>query len=318
MQLSVGLRNFARPGEDDWSGLLERAELLDRMGVDRLVVSDHVVLGQDLSAYGDPAAGGLAGGRQPTGPDGHWLEPLTVLSFVAARTDRIRLGTNILLAALRRPVVLAKTAATLDVLSGGRFDLGVGVGWQEAEYRAAGLDFRTRGTLLDESLAACRSYWSGEPVLVGEPPVTVRCSPVPPGPGGLPVWVSGSVNRRVVERTARFGSGWIPWGAALGDLASAVPEFRQQLDAEIDRLRSAGESTGLSSAADLGVVAATRVEVPSSGADVGRVVGRALLDVQPALDVGVSDVRVSLPVAGDWVPDIVDALRSGLVDRTSG
>ncbi len=318
MQLSVGLRNFARPGEGDWSGLLERAVLLDRLDVDRLVVSDHVVLGEDLSAYGDPAAGGLAGGRQPTGPDGHWLEPLTVLSFVAARTERVRLGTNILLAALRRPVVLAKTAATLDVLSGGRLDLGVGVGWQEAEYRAAGLDFRARGALLDESLALCRSYWSGDPVPVGQPPVTVRSSPVPPEPGGVAVWVSGSVHRRVVERTARFGSGWIPWGEALGDPASAVPTFRRRLDAEIDRLRSAGESTVLSSAADLGVVATAKVEVPTSGADVGSVVDRALLEVQPALDVGVSDVRVSLPIAGDWVPDVVAALRSGLVDRTSG
>jgi probable F420-dependent oxidoreductase len=318
VQLSVGLRNFARPGEEDWSGLLERAELLDRLGVDRLVVSDHVVLGEDLSAYGDPAAGGLAGGRQPTGPDGHWLEPLTVLSFVAARTERIRLGTNILLAALRRPVVLAKTAATLDVLSGGRLDLGVGVGWQEAEYRAAGLDFRSRGALLDESLAACRAYWSGEPVVVGKPPVTVRSSPVPPGPGGLPVWVSGSVNRRVVERTARFGSGWIPWGEALGDPASAVPEFRRRLDAELDRLRSAGESTALSSAVDLGVVATTKVEVPAGVGDVQHVVGRALAAVQPALDVGVTDVRVSLPGSGDWVPDVVGALRAGLLDRTSG
>jgi hypothetical protein len=130
--------------------------------------------------------------------------------------------------------------------------------------------------------------------------------------------VSGSVNRRVVERTARFGSGWIPWGEALGDPASAVPEFRRRLDAELDRLRSAGESTALSSAVDLGVVATTKVEVPAGAGDVQHVVGRALAAVQPALDVGVTDVRVSLPGSGDWVPDVVDALRAGLLDRTSG
>ena len=123
------------------------------------MVSDHVVFGEDLGAYGDPAVGGTTGGRQPTGPDGEWLEPLTVLSFVAARTSQIRLGTNILLAALRRPVVLAKTLATLDVLSGGRVDLGVGVGWQREEYDAAGLDFDERGRLLDDTLETCRSLW---------------------------------------------------------------------------------------------------------------------------------------------------------------
>ena len=70
-------------------------------------------------------------------------------------TERVRLATGILLAALRRPVVLAKTAATLDVLSGGRLDLGVGVGWQREEYEAAGLDFDRRGRLLDDTLEVC-------------------------------------------------------------------------------------------------------------------------------------------------------------------
>ena len=108
-------------------------------------MSDHVVFGERLEEYGRPEIGGQAGGKQPTGPDGHWLEPLTTLSVLAGMTSRIRLGTNILVAALRRPAVLAKSTATLDVLSGGRLDLGVGVGWQREEYEAAGLDFDGRG-----------------------------------------------------------------------------------------------------------------------------------------------------------------------------
>src|SRR6202011_6390610 len=95
--------------------------------------------------------------------DGHCLEPMTALSVIAGATQRIRLATGILLAALRRPVVLAKAAATLDNLSGGRLDLGVGVGWQREEYEAAGLDFDRRGQLLDHTLAVCQTLWRNSP-----------------------------------------------------------------------------------------------------------------------------------------------------------
>ena len=88
--------------------VLERGRLLDEAGIDKLVVSDHVVFGERLEEYGRPEVGGQAGGKQPTGPDGHWLEPLTTLAILAGMTERIRLGTNILIAALRRPVVLAQ------------------------------------------------------------------------------------------------------------------------------------------------------------------------------------------------------------------
>ena len=136
-QLSMALLTFSAEDPGSWQHILDRARAADAAGVDRLVVSDHVVYGENLEAYGRPELGG-AGGKQPTGPDGHWLEPLTMLSVLAGITTQIRLGTNILIAALRRPVVLAKTLSTLDVLSGGRVDLGVGVGWQREEYEAAG------------------------------------------------------------------------------------------------------------------------------------------------------------------------------------
>jgi len=150
-QLSAALVTFAADAPDDWSAMREMARCYDRAGVDRLVVSDHVVFGEHLDEYGRPEVGGQRGGRQPTGPDGHWLEPLTTLSVLAGATERVRLGTGILIAALRRPVVLAKAAATLDVLSGGRLDLGVGVGWQREEYEAAGLAFADRGRLAPRS-----------------------------------------------------------------------------------------------------------------------------------------------------------------------
>src|ERR1700722_8328209 len=104
LQLSTGLLNFSATDPGGWDGFFARARLLDAAGVDRLVVSDHVVFGENLDAYSNPKTGGVTGGVQPTGPDGHWLEPMTTLSVLAGMTSRIRLGTGIVIAALRRPV----------------------------------------------------------------------------------------------------------------------------------------------------------------------------------------------------------------------
>ena len=176
-QLSAALVSYSPTGPNDWRTMLETARLYDRVGIDRLVISDHVVFGEQLDAYGRPEVGGTRGGKQPTGPDGHWLEPMTTLSVIAGMTERIRLATGILLAALRRPVVLAKQAATLDVLSGGRLDLGVGVGWQREEYEAAGLDFDRRGRLLDHTLEVCTALWTEGVVRYQSPELELRPHP---------------------------------------------------------------------------------------------------------------------------------------------
>src|SRR5437763_15039178 len=112
IQLSIGVTSFAAEDPGTWQPLFDAAQIADEAGVDRLLVSDHVVFGERLDEYGRPEVGGTTGGVQPTGPDGHWLEPLTTLAVLAGVTARIRLGTNILPAALPRPVVVATTAAT--------------------------------------------------------------------------------------------------------------------------------------------------------------------------------------------------------------
>jgi probable F420-dependent oxidoreductase len=232
IQLSIGVTSYAAEDPGTWEPLFDAARTADQAGVDRLVVSDHVVFGERLEEYGRPEIGGSAGGKQPTGPDGHWLEPLTTLSVLAGMTSRIRLGTNILVAALRRPAVLAKTTATLDVLSGGRLDLGVGVGWQREEYDAAGLDFDQRGRLLDHSLEVCQTLWREQRAAYDSPELHFEAThmmPKPLQPGGVPVWVSGTINPRVVRRLARFGSGWIPWGDAAADPVAGIAEMRERL-----------------------------------------------------------------------------------------
>src|SRR3954470_10065186 len=190
-QLSVPITTFSVDDPGDFSFMVDRARAADAAGVDRIVCSDHVAYGENLEAYGDPKTGGWAGGKQPTGPDGIWLEPLTFLTTVGAVTENVRLGTNILLAALRRPVVLAKTAATIDVLTGGRLDIGVGVGWQREEYEAAGLEFQGRGRLLDQTLAVCQTLWHEAPARFESEDLTfegIHQMPHPAQPGGVPIW----------------------------------------------------------------------------------------------------------------------------------
>ena len=159
-QLSLASSTGRPTSRPSWRYLVDRAQAAEEAGIDRVVVSDHVVFGEDLDAYGEPEVGAPPAAASPPVPTGSWLEPLTSLAVIAGATTAVRLGTNILLAALRRPVVLAKTAATLDVLSGGRLDLGVGVGWQREEYEAAGLDFDRRGRLLDHTLEVCQTLWT--------------------------------------------------------------------------------------------------------------------------------------------------------------
>jgi probable F420-dependent oxidoreductase len=233
-QVSIQLRTFAQDDPGSWKFLLDQAVAADVAGVDRLVVSDHVAYGENLEAYGDPTVGGSAGGKQPTDSDGQWLEPLTFLTAVGARTERIRLGTAILIAALRRPVVLAKTAATIDVLTDGRLELGVGVGWQREEYVAAGLDFESRGRLLDHSIEVCQLLWRERVANYDSPELhfeSIHQMPKPRQTGGIPIWVSGTVNNRVTRRLAAYGAGWIPWGPDGADLVNAIPKLRAGVEA---------------------------------------------------------------------------------------
>jgi probable F420-dependent oxidoreductase len=228
-QLSTYLVTFEAEDPGDWSYLTEFARAADTAGFDRLAVSDHVAFGERLDVYGDPSKGGIRGGEQPTGPDGVWLDPLITAAHMSAVTSRVRFGTTILLAALRRPVVLAKMAATIDVLSGGRLEMGVGVGWQREEYDAAGVSFEDRGRLLNHTIEVCQAIWRNRSADYESDELSfhnIHQMPKPIQPGGVPIWVSGTVNSRAMDRLARYGSGWIPWGDDIGDLEAGIQRMR--------------------------------------------------------------------------------------------
>ncbi len=303
-QISMQLRSFAAEDPGGWSGMLDQALAMDAAGIDRVVVSDHVAFGEDLESYGNPKTGGSAGGKQPTGPDGHWLEPLTVLTTVGALTERIRLGTGILLAALRRPVVLAKTAATIDVLTGGRLDLGVGVGWQREEYDAAGLSFDGRGRLLDHTLEVCQTLWREQRTSYASPELSfdaIHQMPKPAQDGGVPLWISGTPNKAVARRLVTFGTGWIPWGPAMADPVTGVVQMAELVEA------AGGDPSGLQVLGYAGVVRR----------DDGSVDLDATMEGVPALvEAGITDIRVALGLpegreaATEYLADVVARFRA--------
>lgn len=309
-QISLQLRTFTDDPDHVWSSTLALGQAMDVAGVDRVVVSDHVVFGENPDAYRNPTLGGIVGGRQPTGPDGQWLEPLTVLTALAALTTRIRLGTAVLLAALRRPAVLAKQVSTLDVLSGGRVDLGVGVGWQREEYEAAGLAFERRGRLLDHTLEVCQELWTQQRSSYRSEELSfdnIHQMPKPFQAGGVPIWVSGTVNDAVARRLSRFGRGWIPWGPAVADPAGSIATMK-------DKIANLGGDP-----ADLQVLGhATTVKRPDRSIDIAATVASA----PTLISAGVTDVRVtcSLPSnvsqATDLLTELVEAFRA--VAATSG
>jgi probable F420-dependent oxidoreductase len=238
-------------------------------------VVDHVVMGPNTDAY--------QWGRFPVGPDAPWLEPLTVLAAIAGATERVRLATGILIAPLRPAALLAKSAATLDVLSRGRLDLGVGTGWQREEYDAAGLDFDRRGRLLSDTLAACQALWRDLPAAVDTPTIAFReiyCAPQPVQPGGVPLWIGGALHARNLDRMVRWGDAWIPiMGASLDDIADGKR-----------RIEAAWREAGRDPAA-LQVQAPLRIE---RGADDRPDLARSMATVPELVGTGATDVHVTL------------------------
>ncbi len=137
----------------------EVAEEAERLGFESVWMADHLVFPADLS--GSPHPGEEL---PPVPPSTPVYDAFAWLAHIAGRTSRIRLGTNVYLLALRHPFVAARAVQTLDIVSKGRAELGVGAGWLREEWTAAGLDPRTRGRRLDEALEVCKRLWSEEVV----------------------------------------------------------------------------------------------------------------------------------------------------------
>jgi probable F420-dependent oxidoreductase len=288
--LTIGLSNFGSalaPGE--WHRFVDYARAAEDAGIDRVVVVDHVVMGQHTENY--------QWGTFPVPPDAPWFEPLTVLAAIAAVTSRVRLATGILIAPLRPAVLLAKQAATLDQLSGGRLDLGVGTGWQREEYEAEGLDFAARGQLLTDTIAACKLLWRDTPADFESKSLSFRdiyCEPKPLQPNGVPLWIAGTLNARNLERLVSYGDAWIP---IMGETVEGIADGARRIRDEWARV---GRDPNL-----LQVQAPLRMAM---GDDGRPDLAKSMESVPELLGAGATDVHVTLRAFARGIDDAPAAM----------
>lgn len=176
--------------------IIEMATEAEAAGFDAVFVTEHPI----------PGDAWLASGGH------HALDPFVVLSVVAAATTRLRLHTNLMIAAYRNPYLLAKTIASLDVVSGGRLIAGIGTGYLEAEFAALGVDFAERNELTDEALVAMKDVWRGSSVDFSGRHFTAAANTALPRPVQQPhppLWIGGN-SRRAIRRAVELGDGWAP------------------------------------------------------------------------------------------------------------
>jgi alkanesulfonate monooxygenase SsuD/methylene tetrahydromethanopterin reductase-like flavin-dependent oxidoreductase (luciferase family) len=192
VQIGVNVPNFG-PGTDP-GVLRDWAHTVEGLGFDLLMVSDHIVVTPDVAEQYPPP----------------FYEPFTTLSWLAGITGRIRLGTTVVIVPYRHPLLLARMAANLQQLSGGRLVLGVGVGWARQEFAALGVPFDQRGRLTDDHLRTVRAAWQDETDYGSEP---------------IPVWVGGNSDA-ALRRAVRLGDAWHPLRCTLPWLRDAAARMK--------------------------------------------------------------------------------------------
>ena len=244
MKLIAGLFGLHNFYDGDINSYIEIAQAAEEMGFHGVSLTDHVVMGKNLHKY--------PFGSFPLPSEAPWYEPLTVLTMIASHTKTLHLGTAVLIVPLRNPALLAKTAATIDMISKGRLELGVGMGWQAEEYHVAGVPFEDRAEIFWETLEICKLLWAESPashdgnVYQFE---DIWCQPQPMQGADLPLLFGLKMTTKNAEKIAQIGHGWIPiktdaefisTGKVLLDQAfkehnrNEAPRIRGQLPTQID------------------------------------------------------------------------------------
>jgi len=219
-------------------GLAVHAE---KVGFESVWTFEHVMVPVDYASKYPYSADGKMGAT----PETNFVDPLIALTAIAASTKRVRLGTGVNILPQTNPLYLAKQAASLDFVSGGRLMLGLGVGWLEEEFAALGVPFEHRGSRADDYLQAMRKVWSGDVVEHESKFVSwhgFKSYPLPVQ-SPLPIVIGGSKGR-AFERVARYADGWYAPTATIDQLSALLP----QLDAacaKVGRDRATIEITAM-------------------------------------------------------------------------
>ncbi|MYB42063.1 MAG: TIGR03619 family F420-dependent LLM class oxidoreductase [Chloroflexi bacterium] len=216
---------FLRPHITSGEWVASLAGMLEAQGVESVWAVEHVIIAEDyepLYPYSDD-------GRIPGGPspDTVMPDPLEWLSWVAASSSTLRVGTAVVVASQHSAAILAKRAATLDALSGGRLLLGVGLGWQREEYEAIGVPYRDRGRRLDETIEAMRALWASGPASYEGRHIQferVNMDTKPARAGGIPIHIGGS-SEFAARRAGRHGDGFFPFVISPDDLAARIEDI---------------------------------------------------------------------------------------------
>lgn len=250
------------------------ATTAERHGFATLWAGEHVVMVDDSeSRYPYSDSGVIA---VPAEAD--WLDPVIALSFAAAATSRIRLATGVLLLPEHNPVIVAKQAASLDRLSGGRLTLGVGVGWSREEFEALGVPFERRGARTAEYVAAMRTLWRADVASFDGEFVgfdSIRVNPKPVAGPGIPIVVGGNSDA-ALRRVAAWGDGWYGFNLdGIGEVRDRINRL-EKLCTESGRDRAglrlavalaAPRVDDVGALAELGVDELVLVEAPPDSAD---------------------------------------------------
>lgn len=199
------------------------ARWAEELGYHSLWVTDHVALPIACESHYPYRAHG----RWDYPPDTYWLDPLLALGWAGAVAPSLQLGTSVLVAPLRHPVLLAKQLATLDFLSGGRVILGIGAGWMAEEFATMGVSYADRGRRVDEMVAVLRAAWSGTTVdFQGEFYQLGGFQMHPrPAQATIPI-IWGGHSNATLRRVARLGDGWHPTQITLEQLAAGMARLR--------------------------------------------------------------------------------------------
>lgn len=231
------------------------AQAVEGMGFAYTVAYDHVV-GVDTAARPDY----LPRGRAPVYTKATiFHEPMVLFAYLAAVTTKLGLATGIIILPQRQTALVAKQAAEIDLLSGGRLRLGIGIGWNEVEYEALGMNFRNRGARSEEQIALLREFWTKDAVTFKGKWHTVNAAGINPLPvqRPIPIFIGGSAEA-VVERIARIGDGWFINGAL-------TPENKQA----IERMRKLAREAGRDPAS-IGIEGAVRYQVSTQMEDYAK------------------------------------------------